>query len=214
MKEVVTSPGIGTAMLDAGSTTTIGIGGAIGISESAIMAEGGTRSSVNSSSHRATTWRPTRAPKVKAPSTRHRASRCATCTRDSKGRIARSRTATRDFQKAHPCPSTGRTTGPWKGYAIDHVVPLKRGGADAPSNMQWQTKAAAIGSERRALETALATSTAMRWSGSRRQGGWPRLAADTGHHEAGHRAGSVGPRSILPRRHDRFWRPRRVSLAG
>lgn len=43
MKEVVTSPGIGTAMLDAGSTTTIGIGGAIGISESAIMAEGGSK---------------------------------------------------------------------------------------------------------------------------------------------------------------------------
>jgi hypothetical protein len=26
---------------------------------------------------------------------------------------------------------------------IDHVVPLKRGGADAPTNMQWQTVTAA-----------------------------------------------------------------------
>jgi hypothetical protein len=26
---------------------------------------------------------------------------------------------------------------------VDHVTPLKRGGADAPSNMQWQTKEAA-----------------------------------------------------------------------
>jgi hypothetical protein len=29
------------------------------------------------------------------------------------------------------------------GYVIDHVVPLKRGGADAPRNMQWQTIEAA-----------------------------------------------------------------------
>jgi hypothetical protein len=27
-------------------------------------------------------------------------------------------------------------------YAIDHVVPLKRGGADGSGNMQWQTVAA------------------------------------------------------------------------
>jgi hypothetical protein len=26
---------------------------------------------------------------------------------------------------------------------VDHVVPLKRGGADKPKNMQWQTAAAA-----------------------------------------------------------------------
>jgi len=26
------------------------------------------------------------------------------------------------------------------GYIIDHVVPLSKGGADNPGNMQWQTK--------------------------------------------------------------------------
>jgi hypothetical protein len=25
------------------------------------------------------------------------------------------------------------------GYVVDHVVALKRGGADSPGNMQWQT---------------------------------------------------------------------------
>jgi hypothetical protein len=28
------------------------------------------------------------------------------------------------------------------GYVIDNIKPLKHGGADAPSNMQWRTKAA------------------------------------------------------------------------
>jgi hypothetical protein len=31
---------------------------------------------------------------------------------------------------------------------VDHVKPLKRGGADAPSNMQWQTKADAKAKDR------------------------------------------------------------------
>ena len=29
------------------------------------------------------------------------------------------------------------------GYVVDHIVPLCAGGADAPSNMQWQTVDAA-----------------------------------------------------------------------
>ena len=41
--------------------------------------------------------------------------------------------------KSHLCPSTGNSSGSCPGYVVDHVKPLKRGGADAPSNMQWQT---------------------------------------------------------------------------
>lgn len=55
----------------------------------------------------------------------------------------RSAAAKYDFRKANPCPATGHITGPCPGYVIDHVKALKRGGADAPSNMQWQTIAAA-----------------------------------------------------------------------
>ena len=56
---------------------------------------------------------------------------------------ARSTAAKDAFKRAHPCPSTGRTSGACPGYVIDHVQALKHGGADAPSNMQWQTTAAA-----------------------------------------------------------------------
>ena len=38
-------------------------------------------------------------------------------------------------------PSTGRSRGRCPGYVVDHVRPLECGGADAPSNMQWQTVA-------------------------------------------------------------------------
>lgn len=77
----------------------------------------------------------------------HRA-KCTGCVRDNHGRIKRSREATRAFQRSHPCPSTGKTSGPCHGYVIDHVVPLKRGGADSPSNMQWQTTAEAKAKDR------------------------------------------------------------------
>jgi hypothetical protein len=76
-------------------------------------------------------------------STHHSKSKCSSCARDSHGKIKRSPEAKHAFQRSHPCPSTGRTSGACPGYVIDHVQPLKRGGADAPSNMQWQTVAAA-----------------------------------------------------------------------
>ena len=59
--------------------------------------------------------------------------------RDRHGRIARSEHAKRAFERMHPCPSTGRSSGRCPGYVIDHVRALKRGGPDDPSNMQWQT---------------------------------------------------------------------------
>ena len=59
--------------------------------------------------------------------------------RDARGRIKRSAMARAQFMRMHPCPSTGRHRGPCPGYVIDHIVALKRGGADRPGNMQWQT---------------------------------------------------------------------------
>ena len=63
--------------------------------------------------------------------------------RDAKGKSARSEHAKDQFKHQNPCPATGKSSGACPGYVIDHVTPLKRGGADAPGNMQWQTKQAA-----------------------------------------------------------------------
>lgn len=60
---------------------------------------------------------------------------------DKHGKIKRSAAARDAFKRGHPCPATGRRTGSCPGYVIDHVQPLECGGADAPSNMQWQTVA-------------------------------------------------------------------------
>jgi len=46
---------------------------------------------------------------------------------------------TREFQRQHPCPSTGKATGACRGYIKDHIIPLCAGGADSVENMQWQT---------------------------------------------------------------------------
>ena len=57
--------------------------------------------------------------------------------RDARGRIHRSEAAKEDFMRQTGYPH-GRP-----GYVVDHIIPLKRGGADSPANMQWQTKEAA-----------------------------------------------------------------------
>ena len=52
--------------------------------------------------------------------------------RNANGRIARSATAKKTFMT-----KTGYAKGR-TGYVVDHIVPLECGGADIPSNMQWQ----------------------------------------------------------------------------
>jgi hypothetical protein len=61
----------------------------------------------------------------------------STASRDKNGRIKRSEAAKRQFEVKTGYPH-GRP-----GYVVDHIVPLACGGADAPSNMQWQTIAEA-----------------------------------------------------------------------
>jgi hypothetical protein len=51
----------------------------------------------------------------------------------------RSALVKREFQRNHPCPSTGKRTGACAGYVKDHIIPLCRGGPDTTENMQWQT---------------------------------------------------------------------------
>jgi len=53
--------------------------------------------------------------------------------RDSHGRIKRNESAKHEFMRMTGYPH-GRP-----GYVVDHITPLKRGGCDCPSNMQWQT---------------------------------------------------------------------------
>ena len=56
----------------------------------------------------------------------------------------RSSAARLSFTRHNACPATGLFTRSCGGYVVDHVKPLCAGGADAPSNMQWQEYQASL----------------------------------------------------------------------
>jgi hypothetical protein len=57
--------------------------------------------------------------------------------RNAQGKIVRRADVLAAFQRVHPCPVTGLTSGACPGWSKNHVVPLACGGADAVWNMQW-----------------------------------------------------------------------------
>lgn len=69
--------------------------------------------------------------------------RPASAARERDAKIKRRQDARAEFQRAYPCPSTGKTGGACPGYVVDHIVPLNRGGADTALNMQWQAEGVA-----------------------------------------------------------------------
>lgn len=48
------------------------------------------------------------------------------------------------FRRTHPCPATLKIQRSCPGYVVDHIKPLCAGGADRPSNMQWQEYRASL----------------------------------------------------------------------
>ena len=66
---------------------------------------------------------------------------CGEPRRNAKGEIIRRSDVLTAFQKAHPCPVTGSTSGACPGWAKDHVIPLADGGCDSVHNLQWLPEA-------------------------------------------------------------------------
>lgn len=81
--------------------------------------------------------RPYSSPKSSTSLSKGRTYKNYPAARDKNGKIKRSESQKHDFMKQSGFPK-GRP-----GYVVDHIIPLKKGGCDCPSNMQWQTIKAA-----------------------------------------------------------------------
>jgi hypothetical protein len=110
----------------------------------AVAQKGRVSSSRSRSSSKQSTNTHSTSAKPKNPSIKSRPSRTSSvprkstvAPRSSNGKIQRSASARNEFMRQSGYPK-GR-----KGYVVDHIVPLECGGADVPSNMQWQTVAEA-----------------------------------------------------------------------
>ena len=62
---------------------------------------------------------------------------CGTPKHDASGAILRRADVLTAFQKIHPCPSTGLTTGACSGWQKNHSIPISCGGCDEVSNLVW-----------------------------------------------------------------------------
>ena len=62
---------------------------------------------------------------------------CGEPKRDANGNIIRRADVLTAFQKIHPCPSTGLTTGACAGWQKNHIIPLACGGCDEVSNLSY-----------------------------------------------------------------------------
>jgi len=58
---------------------------------------------------------------------------------DAEANDTRKASTVRAFKHEQPCPATRKSSGACLGWVVDHVMPLACGGADATSNMQWQS---------------------------------------------------------------------------
>ena len=62
---------------------------------------------------------------------------CGAPKRNAAGVIIRRADVRAAFQRQHPCPSTGLTTGACPGWQKNHDRSLACGGCDAVSNLSW-----------------------------------------------------------------------------